>query len=74
MPRLLGFVIDCPNALTLATFYENVTGCRLMEGSDETSAGVVIGELGLTFQRVANYRPPNWPGGQQPKQFVSCRV
>lgn len=69
MLQLLGFVIDCPNALTLATFYADVTGCPLMEGSDEASAGVALGEVGVTFQRVANYRPPHWPGGDHPKQY-----
>lgn len=67
--QLLGFVIDCPNALALATFYAEVTGHALIDGSDEASAGLHVGEAELTVQRVEDYRPPRWPEGQHPKQY-----
>ena len=69
MLQLLGFVIDWPNALLLATFYAGVSGCALMDGSDEASAGIHVGPAGLTFQRVPDYQPPGWPDGQGTKRY-----
>lgn len=69
MLQLLGFIIDCPDPMALAVFYSEVTGHGLMEGSSEGSAGIAFGQVGLTFARVENYRPPRWPDDEHPKQF-----
>lgn len=69
MLQLLGLVIDCPDPMALAAFYAELTGRDLMEGSSGNSAGIAFGEVGLTFQRVQDYRPPRWPDDEHPKQF-----
>lgn len=40
-----------------------------MEGSSDSSAGIPFGEVGLTFQRVEDYRPPRWPDNEHPKRY-----
>jgi predicted enzyme related to lactoylglutathione lyase len=69
MLQLLGFIIDCPDPMKLATFYSQVTGHAIMEGNSGDLAGITLGEVDLTFQRVENYRPPRWPDDEHPKQY-----
>src|SRR5215831_12379169 len=69
MLQLLGFIIDCPDPMKLATFYAQVTGRAIIEGSGDSMAGVSFGEVDLAFQRVENYRPPRWPDDEHPKQY-----
>jgi predicted enzyme related to lactoylglutathione lyase len=69
MLQLLGFIIDCPDPMKLATFYSEVTGRGVIEGSNDDSAGVTFGEVDLVFQRVQNYRPPVWPDDEHPKLY-----
>jgi catechol 2,3-dioxygenase-like lactoylglutathione lyase family enzyme len=52
-------VLDCPDPATLAHFYAEVLG-----GTVDGAATV-----GLAFQRVDGYRPPEWPGQQVPQQI-----
>lgn len=67
--QLTDFIIDCPDTMRLADFYSQVTGCPVKAGSDEDWAGVQFGELELAFMRVEDYRAPQWPDSQHPKQF-----
>jgi predicted enzyme related to lactoylglutathione lyase len=69
MLQLLGFIIDCPDPMTLAAFYSQVTGRAIREGSYDDFAAITFGEVDLAFQRVADYRPPRWPDDEHPKQF-----
>jgi predicted enzyme related to lactoylglutathione lyase len=69
MLQLLGFIIDCPDPMKLATFYSQVTGHAIMEGSSDSLAAITFGEVDLAFQRVADYRPPRWPDDEHPKQY-----
>jgi Glyoxalase-like domain len=69
MLQLLGFIIDCPDPMKLADFYSQVTGRAIREGSGDDMAGITFGEVDLGFQRVEDYRPPRWPGGEHPKQY-----
>lgn len=69
MLKLLGFIIDCPDAMKLAAFYSQLTGREIIEGSSGDFAGITLGEVDLTFQKVADYRPPRWPDGEHPKQY-----
>ncbi len=69
MLQLLGFIIDCPDPLSLATFYSEVTGRPVVQGSAESMALINCGEVDLAFQRVDDYRAPWWPDGEHPKQF-----
>ncbi len=70
MLRLTDFIIDCPDTEELAAFYSEVTGLRpVKKGSDEDWAGIAFGEVELAFIRVDDYRAPQWPDGEHPKQF-----
>ena len=68
--RLSLTVLDCPDPPTLARFYGAITGWGSGEPDDPdwvTLAPEVGG--GLAFQRVDEYRAPDWPGQAQPQQF-----
>ena len=69
MLRLTDFIIDCPDTMKLATFYSEVTGRPVKGGSDENWAGIQFGEIELAFNRVEDYRAPQRPDSEHPKQF-----
>lgn len=69
MLRLTDVIIDCPDTMALAAFYAEVTGRPVKEGSTGEWAGVQFGEIELAFIRVDDYRSPQWPDGDIPKQF-----
>src|ERR1700761_2708296 len=67
--RYPSVVLDCPDAAALAAFY-----AALLDWKAEPSDGGWVdirGESGqcLTFQPVADYTPPRWPGQQVPQQM-----
>ncbi|RCG25347.1 VOC family protein [Sphaerisporangium album] len=73
--RLQCVVLDCPDVLELAWFYQAVLGGEVNRpdrrwGVDDdfatlhTDSGLV-----LAFQRVADYRAPRWPNAAHPQQF-----
>jgi predicted enzyme related to lactoylglutathione lyase len=67
--RLTDVIIDCPDTMALAAFYAGVTGRPVKPGSDADWAGIELGELELAFIRVDDYRAPQWPRSEHPKQF-----
>jgi predicted enzyme related to lactoylglutathione lyase len=69
MLQMLGYIIDCPHPMRLATFYSEMTGRSLVEGSSESMALINVGEVDLAFQRVEDYRAPRWPDSEHPKRF-----
>jgi len=69
MLQLTDFIIDCPDTMKLAAFYSEVTGRPVKAGSQENWAGIQFGEIELAFIRVEDYRAPQWPGSEHPKQF-----
>jgi catechol 2,3-dioxygenase-like lactoylglutathione lyase family enzyme len=73
VPALDCVVLDCPDPEALATFYR-----RLLDWNSELDVQYdgewvklenPAGGVSLDFQRVADYRPPNWPSPEQPQQF-----
>ncbi|MFD0885137.1 VOC family protein [Streptosporangium algeriense] len=73
--RLQCVVLDCPDVLELARFYQALLGGvvnqpdpRWAVGDDfstlHTGSGLV-----LAFQWVKDYRPPRWPDAAHPQQF-----
>lgn len=54
----------------MAEFYSRVLGWPITHGDAEW---VVVSDGGpparLAFQRVADYRPPDWPDGEPPQQY-----
>lgn len=69
MLQLTDFIIDCPDTMELATFYSAVTGRPVKADSQEDWAGIQFGEIELAFIRVEDYRAPQWPSSEHPKQF-----
>jgi predicted enzyme related to lactoylglutathione lyase len=66
--------LDCPDPLTLATFYSRVTGLAIAPTSEaaEDATWVELVHAGhptLAFQRVASYVAPTWPEGPVPQQL-----
>ncbi|MEV6808762.1 VOC family protein [Streptomyces sp. NPDC051132] len=71
--KLLAITLDCPDPPALAAFYQQATGLEPHPESDAGFAGL-HGEHGLFigFQRVDDYRAPNWPGQIVPQQLHLC--
>jgi catechol 2,3-dioxygenase-like lactoylglutathione lyase family enzyme len=66
--RLSLFALDCPDPKALAAFYGAITGWE-PDGDDggwiqlRSDSGAT-----LAFQRVLDYRPPDWPSAERPQQ------
>jgi len=65
--RWPSFVIDCPDAADLATFYGAILGWQV-EGSAGWAEARGDGQC-ISFQQVRNYTPPAWPTQQPPQQI-----
>lgn len=61
-------VLDCPDPLALAEFYSALLGQPVADGSDGNWAALGGPSPQLAFQRVEQYRAPQWPDGS-PQQF-----
>lgn len=69
--RLQALVLDCPDPALLAQFYAQLLGGRLVRDPDDPDWAEVQGFEGtpLAFQRVQDYRPPQWPEQNHPQQM-----
>jgi len=68
--RLQVVALDCPDPAVLAAFYAAVLGTEIEEGDDDDWVQLVPrGGTPLAFQRVADHRPPEWPGAEHPQQM-----
>ncbi|MGC7096290.1 VOC family protein [Amycolatopsis lurida] len=67
---LTAITLDCADPTALAVFYQKATGFGLHPASSDEFAGLT-GDNGLAlgFQRVEDYRPPQWPGQSVPQQL-----
>ncbi|MFB7605395.1 VOC family protein [Streptomyces gardneri] len=69
--RLRSLVLDCPDARELAEFYRQLIGGQVERPEARWAVGegsaVLRGERGpvLTFQSVADHRPPVWGAPEQ---------
>lgn len=69
MTRGLGAIsIDCADPAALAQFYRQVLDLEVLFESEQFVALKGAAVL-LTFQRVADHQPPQWPEGGVPKQL-----
>ena len=66
--RLGAVSVDCADPAGLAEFYQNVLDLQVLFAGDDFIALRGAGVF-LTFQRVADHKPPNWPDGTVPKQL-----
>jgi catechol 2,3-dioxygenase-like lactoylglutathione lyase family enzyme len=73
--RLQCTVLDCPDPRALAGFYRELLGGEVdrsdarWELDDAWSTLHMAGGAVLAFQRVVDYRPPQWPDSAYPQQF-----
>jgi catechol 2,3-dioxygenase-like lactoylglutathione lyase family enzyme len=68
--RLHHVILDCPDPEELARFYSALLGMPITFSSP---GWVVVSRndttSGLAFQRVADYRAPDWPDPAKPQQI-----
>jgi catechol 2,3-dioxygenase-like lactoylglutathione lyase family enzyme len=64
-------VLDCPDPRGLAEFYSALLGWGAPEVDADGHWVDLLGPGGVTisFQRVENYRAPEWPGQEVPQQL-----
>ena len=62
------FVIDCPDAAALATFYGTLLDWKV-EVSDGWAEIRADNGNCICFQQVADFRAPEWPAQQVPQQM-----
>jgi len=68
--RLFSLVIDCPAPSELAGFYESLlTLVRVEDTADYVVLRSRTGTEVVTFQRVDDFRPPQWPDPDRPAQM-----
>lgn len=73
--KLQCVVLDCPDAPGLARFYQALLGGAVNQGdprwavSDDFSTLHTESGLVFAFQRVTDFRAPQWPGSARPQQF-----
>lgn len=64
--------IDCPDPRALASFYAAITGWVESTPHEDYPEWVqLVSDAGVTiaFQRVSDYRAPQWPGQEHPQQM-----
>lgn len=66
--RFPSIVIDCPNPPELAGFYAKLLDWGAEIDADWADVRADNGQA-LSFQRVEDYSPPQWPGREAPQQM-----
>ncbi len=66
--RYPSLVLDCPDAHALGSFYATMLDWKLESRSDWADIRADYGQC-ISFQQVADYTPPEWPGQQVPQQM-----
>jgi predicted enzyme related to lactoylglutathione lyase len=66
--RFPGFVIDCPDAAGLASFYAAVLGWSVDASDDWADIRSSDGQA-ISFQQIDGYAAPDWPGQARPQQM-----
>lgn len=66
--RFPTIVLDCADPGALATFYGTMLDWPVTVEPGWTEIRSEHGQC-LCFQQVADYRPPTWPGQEQPQQM-----
>jgi hypothetical protein len=66
--RFPSLVLDCPDPTLLATFYGAMLDWKVESSPDWADVRADYGQC-LSFQKVAGYTPPAWPGQDVPQQM-----
>jgi predicted enzyme related to lactoylglutathione lyase len=61
-------VLDCPDAAALATFYGALLDWKVEVSDDWAEVKADYGDS-IGFQKVDDYRAPDWPGQDLPQQM-----
>jgi len=68
--RLHHVVVDCPNPLTLATFYSTLLGLNITcDMGDWVVIATSDTSSGIAFQLCSDFQAPRWPDPNWPQQF-----
>jgi catechol 2,3-dioxygenase-like lactoylglutathione lyase family enzyme len=68
--RFTVVALDCPDPDALAAFYSAVLGAEIEKGDEDDWVQLAPRDgAPLAFQRVADHRPPQWPGAEHPQQM-----
>lgn len=68
-------VVDCPNALELAHFYQGLLGGMVNQPDPRWAVSEEFVTLHsgsgliMAFQKIADHQPPRWPEPGHPQQF-----
>lgn len=63
------FVIDCPDAQSLADFYATMLGWNVKPDEGWVEIRPEDGNNCISFQQVEDYRAPQWPAQTVPQQM-----
>lgn len=66
--RYPSFVLDCPDPGALANFYGTLLGWKVSVDDDWADIRPEDGTNCISFQQVADYKAPDWPGQDVPQQ------
>lgn len=66
--RYPSIVLDCADPTPVATFYGTMLDWEVKITDDWADVRADYGQC-LSFQKVADYAPPQWPGQQVPQQM-----
>lgn len=67
--RLQVVALDCPDPDALAAFWSAVLGAPVESTDADWVQLAPAGGTALAFQKVADHRPPQWPGAEHPQQI-----
>jgi len=67
--RFPGFVIDCPDAAALASFYGGLLDWTVKVDNGWAEIRPEDGSDCISFQQVEDYTPPQWPAQSVPQQM-----
>jgi predicted enzyme related to lactoylglutathione lyase len=66
--RFPSIVLDCPDPAALAAFYGTILDWKAETKADWVDIRPDYSAC-ISFQRVADYKPPQWPGQDVPQQM-----
>ena len=66
--RYPAVVLDCPDPEVLAQFYGELLGWKISTSDGWADIRAEHGDC-ISFQQVADYTPPQWPGQGVPQQM-----
>jgi catechol 2,3-dioxygenase-like lactoylglutathione lyase family enzyme len=72
--RLGAYVLDCPDPLALARFYSALLGMPIAADSTDEWAELDGDAAVLSFQRVVDHEPPQWPDGLPQQAHLDLKV